>query len=567
MPQTDQKSLLIAYLDSLLVAYLLTWLAILMGLAVVGVQVLRTGRSVRSAGRRSSWRGKLLLLAVSLSLSLLVLEAGAAVWHNWLHRRPRLPSASAMSETVMPALPSNLPVTEGSSGKTIRILVIGESSGRGEPYNPWLSVGQMLAWYLEPVFPGRKIDVDIWAVGGAMLEEQHQKLAALTYRPDVLIVYVGHNEFQGRYTWKHEVDYYADDFTGWALPRSLSASLAWSPLCGLIVASRERQRINVAPTRVVTRERVDRPVCTEAESARILADFRTRLEEITSFCESIGTLPILIIPASGDALFEPSRSILKPSARKAERAAFAHEAAKALTLERTDIAAAIERYRALIAAHPEFADLHYRLAELLNRRGQWPEAKTHYILARENDALPLRCREPFREVYREIAARHRSAVLIDGPAVLEALSRHGILDATMFHDPQHPNLRGYSALTQNLLTQLHDRKLLGWPATTPVPEVDPAACERHFGIDNGRWALVCRREAAFYRTTAYARFDPKARNLRSRAYDRAADRLQLGGLPAEAGIPGWDPIPAGSRLHFIPVPAIGTESWAAWPGR
>ena len=86
--------------------------------------------------------------------------------------------------------------------------MIGESSGRGEPYHPWLSVAQIAAWRLEKVFPGSTIQVDMWATGGAILETMHKKLAGLTYRPDALMVYVGHNEFQGRYAWMREVDHY-----------------------------------------------------------------------------------------------------------------------------------------------------------------------------------------------------------------------------------------------------------------------------------------------------------------------------------------------------------------------
>ena len=48
----------------------------------------------------------------------------------------------------------------------LRILVIGESSAQGEPYHPWLSVGQIAAWKLESVLPGRPIHVDMWAYGG-----------------------------------------------------------------------------------------------------------------------------------------------------------------------------------------------------------------------------------------------------------------------------------------------------------------------------------------------------------------------------------------------------------------
>ena len=568
LPQVNQRSLAIFYLDSLLVAYLLAWFAVVIGFMALAVRAVRMRRVNRLVARAEVWQSKLVLLGVSVLASLLLVECGAAAWQSWLHRRPQLPSANSIAAPLMPRLPESLATARTSDrDQSLRILVIGESSGRGEPYHPSLSVGQIVAWYLEPVFPGRKISVDIWAVGGAILEDMHKKLAGLTYRPDALIVYVGHNEFIGRYSWNHEIDFYDDDFSGWALPRGLNATLDGSPLCRLILANRERQRMNVAPDRFITRERVDRPICGEAQSARILVDFRTRLSDITRFCESIGTLPILIIPASGDAILDPSRSILSPTCGKRERAAFAREAAKAALLERTDPDAAIKRYRELITAHPEFADLHFRLAELLNRQGDWAEARTHYIMARENDALPARCREAFRQAYRDVAAQHRSAVLIDGPAVLEAASRHGILDEALFHDGQHPNLRGYVALSQNVLNQLCDRHLLGWPSSVSVPQADPVACEKHFGIDARFWAEVCRRESRFYQIIANVRFDPRARNLRGRDYQQAATRIESGVAPADAGIPGWEPPSQQSEFNFIPVPAIGTGARIAWPGR
>ncbi len=40
---------------------------------------------------------------------------------------------------------------------------------------------------------------------------------------------------------------------------------------------------------------------------------------------------------------------------------------------------------------------------------------------------------------------HAAVLLVDGPRVLEAISPHGILDDGLFHDAQHPNLRGYVA--------------------------------------------------------------------------------------------------------------------------
>jgi hypothetical protein len=393
----------------------------------------------------------------------------------------------------------------------------------------------------------------------------HDRLAGLTERPDALIVYVGHNEFQGRYPWMREPDwYYLDDLPALYAPQRLNGVLRWSPLCRLVLETWERQRVSLRPPHVVTRELIDRPVCTVEEAGLILGDFRRRLEAIADYCESIRTLPIFIIPSSNDGGYDPSRSCLAPATPEAERVAFARSVAQARALERKDPAEARRLTGELAARHPEFAEVHYRLARLLEQTGSWAEARRHYIEARELDGLPLRCPEAFRQAFRKVAARHPSVLLVDGPAVFEAASPHGILDDSLFHDAQHPNLRGYAALAQDMLDQLARRRAFGWPEGAEVPRVDAGASARHFGLDASCWALVCRRESAFYQVTAYIRYDPKFRNERAVAYRRAAGAIERGTPPTEAGIPGWGmrPIPpVTSRVIPPRLLAPGAASW------
>ncbi len=131
--------------------------------------------------------------------------------------------------------------------------MIGESSGRGEPYHPWLSVDQIVAWRLKRVFPERSIQLDNWALGGATLEVMHNKLAGLSYRPDALIVYVGHNEFQARYSWMRDVDDDRDSGQEPAQPvpvlgvNAILSLSRFSPLCQLILEVRERQQVDIKP--------------------------------------------------------------------------------------------------------------------------------------------------------------------------------------------------------------------------------------------------------------------------------------------------------------------------------
>jgi hypothetical protein len=340
--------------------------------------------------------------------------------------------------------------------------------------------------------------------------------------------------------------YYDDDMPALYSPAELTAMLRFSPLCRLVLETWDRQRIDLRPPHYATRELVDQPVCTTEEYAAILADFGRRLEAIVAYCERIGTLPVFIIPASNDGGYDPSRSGLAPKTPRAERESFACEVRRARALEATDPAEALRLYRNLAARHPEFAEARYRLARLLERAGEWDEARRNYIAARESDGMPLRCPEDFRRAYRDVAAKHPAVLLVDGPKVLESASDHGILDDQLFHDAQHPNVRGYAALAQDLLEQLRVRRAFGWPEGIEAPHVDADASARHFGIDAGRWADVCRREAAFYDVTAYIRYDPTFRLERAADYRRARAAIQAGRDPAEAGIPGWDarPIPS-----------------------
>ena len=40
----------------------------------------------------------------------------------------------------------------------------------------------------------------------------HAKLAKLKKKPDIVIIYCGHNEFQARFSWLKIVPYYNDEF-------------------------------------------------------------------------------------------------------------------------------------------------------------------------------------------------------------------------------------------------------------------------------------------------------------------------------------------------------------------
>jgi tetratricopeptide (TPR) repeat protein len=404
--------------------------------------------------------------------------------------------------------------------------VVGESSARGEPYHPWVSVGQVVGWQLERVFPGREVRVDVRADGGLCLEQAILLLWRLERRPDALIVFAGHNEFQARYGWSRNVRHYVEE--GPESPLALmefgrsASSAIW-----LILGTLDRYYGETPPPPRVTRELVDHPTCTPREYAFLREDFHRRLDALAAYCRRIGSQPILIVPPSNDGAFEPSRSVLSGSTPAAARAAFADAFRAARTAEAGDPDAALAAYRRLVEQHPEFAEAHYRLARLLARSGARDEARRHFTLARDLDGLPLRCPSDFRDAFRAAADRH-GGLLIDGPELLARVSPTGVPDDHQFHDGQHVNLAGTVALAQEVLEQLHRRRAFGWPDSTPVPRIEPGAIARHIGLDAEKWATVCERSAFFYARTAYVRHDPSERLELGDRYHRAARELAAG---------------------------------------
>jgi hypothetical protein len=537
----------IAVLWGLLAAFVAMATAVL----VVGPwSVLSAVRARRRRDRAATVGALRRVLLASSALASLI----AAEWISWVllqqaYRIPVLPTRFADGGDRQG---SANPGSATGAGAPLYLVVVGESSARGEPYHPWLSVGQIVGWQLESVFPGREIQVDIRADGGLCLEQAVLRLKNLEHRPDALIVFVGHNEFQTRYGWSRNVRHYVEDG-----PRSPLALLelgrSSSSTIKLILATLDRDYGGTPTPRQTTRELIDRPLCEPKEYAFLREDFHRRLDALAAYCGRIGALPILIVPASNDGSFEPSRSVLSGSMPAAARAAFAHEFLAARAIEANDPTAALAAHRRLVEQHPEFAESHYRLARLLVRAGAADEARRHFILARDLDGVPLRCPSDFRDIFRIVAERH-DAILIDGPELLARMSPTGIIDDHLFHDAQHMNLAGTVSLAQEILEQLHHRRAFGWPESTPVPRVDLQATARHFGMDAAKWAEVCARSGEFYARTAYVRYDPSERLELNDRYHRAAEDLAAGQRLQRPGLPGLDlPIPTLQPPEAPPV--------------
>lgn len=526
VPKGLGRTLTEGFLRTFLVGYFTSSVvSVILAAALAGIVL--TNR--RDLFRRKSL-ARLLLSGSTLLVCLIVAELTAYGWLAWIHRFPKLPT--------------QFPEVATSRGRDLSLVVIGGSAALGYPYNPHLSIGQIVGRELERAIPGKTVRVNILAGMGANLEQMHQKLSRLERRPDAILIHAGNNEFLSRFESDRNADLSEAPLNP-ILGPLYELSLR-SPLCRLVYETTSKNRLGGKPTPVVHHRLIDPPAFTPSEFAGVLNDFHQRLEAIVAYCDQVGAVPILVIPASNESGYEPNRNVLPDRVSHADRDVLTKQFESARALEESSPARAIELYRELAERRPELAEVHFRLGRLLESAGNWTEARRHYLAAKEHDGFPIRVLDVFQDAYRDVARRH-GCILVDGPKVFQTVSPHGIVGDDLLHDAHHPTARGHATLAQAVVRALQDRREFDWPTEFSQPvTIDLADCLAHFAITAKVWDGVCAYSATFYRDLANLRFDPSERKAKQDAYEAVRPKLEAGESPDQLGIPGMGLVPPGS---------------------
>lgn len=525
IPRRVSRAVIDILLRTVLIAFPSAFVLGVIGIvgALVWANRLRRGE-VRGRRRRLAW----ITLAVSLSCvsATLIGEVAAAVV---LAIRDHRPGQKRLD--LQPGLPRN------KQPGRLHLLVLGESSAAGEPYQPYLSVGAIVADAIERANPALKVEIEMAAYGGASLESMEACLPQVKAQPDLVIIYSGHNEFAAHYSWERSVPI-GDDAPKrlWADPRGWVRERSRFEEC--IVRAIDANRVDVPPPPFPSRRLVDLPNHRDSEFRLLLQAFEARLDALTEMFERNGAVVILIAPCANDAGFEPNRSVPSRALSEREREALEERFKHARGLE-GDPRAALAAYSEILREHPRFAEARYRSAKLLEALGDLKEAHEAYVQARDDDGEILRCPSSFQEAYRKTARQRPRAILVEAQSVLEAISPAGILDDSLFHDAHHPNLRGYAAIASAVLTKLYASGSFGGLKGT-APAVDPFECARRFHVDGERWIEVCGRSQFFYLRTATIRHDPTTRRAWILRYAKAIEKLKSGSTPEATGVPSLD---------------------------
>jgi lysophospholipase L1-like esterase len=362
--------------------------------------------------------------------------------------------------------PQAFPATKGP--RTFRIVCFGGSTVQGSPYSTETAFSTWLALNLKAADSSR--DWEVINCGG--ISYASYRLAPIVeemlgHEPDLLILYIGHNEFLEDRTYG-DVKATPAAIAGAhaVLSRSRTYSMlrsAW--MSAMQSAPAKKTELPDEVDTILDYQRgLDEYHRDDAWRAGVVRHFEFNLRRMIGQAREAGVPVLLVDPPCNlkdcpPFKFEPSPQL--DEAANARVAALWNEAQR---LESEQLERQCALLREALAVDGRHAGIHYHLAKCLEGLGRFEEAKRHFLRACDDDVCPLRVIEPLHAAIRRTAS-DTGTPLVDLRKLFDEQSPEGIPGDEMFVDHVHPHIHWHQRIADELLEAMAREAL-----TTPVTD-------------------------------------------------------------------------------------------------
>jgi len=371
---------------------------------------------------------------------------------------------------------------------TFRAFAFGGSTTYGQPFDGRIAFPRWLHDLMKASSPERDFEV-INAGGISYASYRIVPLIkeTLQYQPDLMIIYIGQNEFLERRTYAGLFD------QGRALvsARSFLESLnvyqalknALEPLlprrdvttrpvdasAGKGLQSGEPSGTGAKPGPPLLDEEVNAILDRSAGldlyhrdeefAVNVFRHFEHNLRAMISLCSNAGVPVILVQPASNLKDFSPFKSEHGTGFTVKEKADMDEDLRQlAEAVRKGDHEQALPQLDAAISKDPLFAETYYWKAKALLGLGRIKEAKEDFIKAKDLDVCPLRCVTPIEQAIDRIAAEEH-VPLVQFRAEVDRVEtrigdKSGIPGNDTFLDHVHPTVAMHQRLAEMILDTL-----------------------------------------------------------------------------------------------------------------
>lgn len=338
---------------------------------------------------------------------------------------------------------------------TYRIFILGESAALGYP-DPSFHFGRILKAMLHDRYPDARFEVvntAMVAINSHVILPIARECAA--HEPDLFVVYMGNNEVVGPYGASGVLGPFSP-----SLPLIRASVRVKEARTGQLLANLIRLASTPGPTPhgwggmpmfVGSKVPAD-----DDRLPAVYAHFADNLQDICAAGRQAGASVVVCTVATNLKDSAPFASAA--SALTAEQAAawkkiyedgIAQESAGAH-------AAAVDCYRCALALDDKVADLHFRLGRCLAALKKPDEAHSHYVLARDLDALRFRADTGINKAIRTTAGgkEDEGVYLADVEQAFANASAGGAPGEALLYEHVHLTFEGNCLLARTVLEQI-----------------------------------------------------------------------------------------------------------------
>lgn len=301
----------------------------------------------------------------------------------------------------------------------LRVYLLGGSAAMGFPHRNH-GLDRLLATRLKVALPNKQIEVINTAMTAVNSHVIYEVAKAIPEsRGQFAVILLGNNEVVGPYGPGTFNQTALSSMTSIRTVQAMKRTRIWQLIANAVArvsAPQAREALEWQGMAMFTEQLVQRD---DSRLQSVYSHFETNLIDTIGLLRSKGIHVLLAtVPVNlrDQAPFASTQNRPLQSHDQLEWQAAIQRGAKAQV--ESDWQLAEIAYREALALSPDYAETHFQLARVFEAQDRFDEAKGHYRLARDLDALRFRADSTINQVIREVADRFSQGVvtLIDAAA-------------------------------------------------------------------------------------------------------------------------------------------------------
>lgn len=344
---------------------------------------------------------------------------------------------------------------------TFRIFCLGGSTTAGFPFDAQVPFPQQLKYLLTQAHPNTEFEVinlGLSAINSYSVLDLLPEV--LDKQPDLIVVYMGHNEFYGAYGSASAISIgqnrHLIRLTLW-LQKFHFINMLKSLLFGWMGESEPPDSDQTLMEQVSA----DRAIPYESEKyQRTMANFRANYKQLIQTCQQ-ADVPLMVgTLVSNVADLPPFASEVTPiSAQQQATRTKADDFRQAAQMEKS-----LRLWQVIVETYDPRATDWYGLGQALAAAGDSSQALLALNRARDLDLVRFRASSDANEIITDLSRQH-NVPQVDMPQIFRALSPAGLIGADLMCDHLHPNPRGYYLMAHGFYERMHQAQFLSDPDT------------------------------------------------------------------------------------------------------